>query len=102
MAFTDCLCCLPGDTATVTADKWVLCLRRGTNVADARTTGVNEGFHRFFKGTLNAVFPCLHSRRMDGLVDFLFKHIKSWYTMREMAYELGKPQSLAHCLAQVL
>lgn len=71
------------------AEKWVLTLRRGHNVSDTKTTGVNEGYHKFFKTKLNARFPCMHSRRLDATVNFLFEVLDLWYTMRQIQYDAG-------------
>ena len=79
-----------------TAEKWVLVLRRDVNVLNARTTGVNEGYHRFFKDKLKLRFPRLHSRRLDATVYFLFDVMSEWYSMRVLQEDMGARFTLLH------
>ena len=72
----------------------MLVLRRDVNVLSARTTGVNEGYHRFFKDKLKLRFPRLHSRRLDATVYFLFDVMSEWYSMRNLQAETGAKSAL--------
>ena len=67
----------------------MLVLRRTVNSRAAKTTGVNEGYHRFLKTKLGHRFPRLHCRRLDGTVYFLFEVMLEWYELRDVAAELG-------------
>ena len=71
------------------AAMWVLALRRATNVSNAKTTGVCEGYHRFLKGKLRLWCRMMHQRRLDSICYFLFKVMNEHYNMRALQSDIG-------------